>query len=185
MTPYPARVDRQTIVKTAHDMIESDGLDQVSLNRLAETLGIKAPSLYHHVQNKSDLLQAVNALTMYDMVNQMSAAVAAAKGDRQARVRALAQSYRDYAQAHPVVYKLLYADYSDNPPVAEVAPPLQSALVELAGPEWSLDALRGLWALLHGFVVLELAGYFKPGESADMSWMAALNTYLAGCSREE
>ena len=77
MTPYPARVDRETIVRTARSLIEADGLEQVSLNRLAAALGIKAPSLYHHVKNKTDLLRAVNELTLHDLAEQVHTAVAA------------------------------------------------------------------------------------------------------------
>jgi AcrR family transcriptional regulator len=38
-------------------------VDNVSLAMLAASFGIKAPSLYRHVKNKAELLQAVNLLT--------------------------------------------------------------------------------------------------------------------------
>ncbi len=178
MTPYPARVDRETIVRTAREMIETDGLEQLSLNKLAQALDIKAPSLYHHVQNKSDLLHAVTLLTVRDLADQMTAAVSGMDGDRYARLRALAHAYRTYALTHPVTYKLLYGYSPDEPAVAGALVPLQATLTTLVGPEEG--ALRGLWALLHGFVTLELAGYFQQGEAISVSWEAALNTYFAG-----
>jgi AcrR family transcriptional regulator len=183
MTPYPARVDRETIVRTARAMLEADGLERLSLNKLAKALDIKAPSLYHHVQNKSDLLHAVNLLTVRDMVDEMTAAVSQANGDGYARLRALARAYRAYALAHPVAYKQLYIDLQDEPAVTEAILPLQTALSTLAGPEGG--ALRGLWALMHGFVTLELAGYFQHGEAIHESWERALNTYFAGWPQEE
>ena len=79
---------------------------------------------------------------------------------------------------HPVTYKLLYGYSPDEPAVAGALVPLQATLTTLVGPEEG--ALRGLWALLHGFVTLELAGYFQQGEAISVSWEAALNTYFAG-----
>ena len=178
MSPYPARVDRDTIVRTAREMIEKDGLEQLSLNKLAKALNIKAPSLYHHVENKSDLLHAVNLLTVHDMVDEMTEAVSHSSDAWDARLRALAEAYRAYALAHPVAYKLLYIYMQDEPAVSEAILPLQAALTTLTGPEGG--ALRGLWALLHGFVTLELAGYFQRGEAIHESWECALNTYFAG-----
>jgi AcrR family transcriptional regulator len=183
MTPYPARVDRDTIIRTARAMIEKDGLEQLSLNKLAKALDIKAPSLYHHVQNKSDLLHAVNLLTVQDLVDEMTAAVSQANGDGYVRLRALARAYRTYALAHPVAYRLLYIYWQDEPAVTGAILPLQTALLTLAGPDGG--PLRGLWALLHGFVALELAGYFQHGEAIHDSWERALNTYFAGWPHQD
>jgi AcrR family transcriptional regulator len=184
MCPFPARVDRETIVRTAREMIEADGLDHVSLSRLAKTLGIKAPSLYHHVENRTDLLRAVNTLTMHDMMQEVYTAVEAAGNDLHVRVLAMAMSYRAYALAHPVTYRLLYASlpdlYPDEATSLAAAQPLQDVFTELTGPERSLSALRGLWALVHGFVTLELAGNFRREEAVEVSWQAALDAYIAG-----
>ena len=179
MAPYPARVDRDTIIRTARELIEANGLDGVSLNRLAKNLGIKAPSLYHHVKNKTDLLQAINELTIEALMAEVLAA-AAIDGDCRARILSLAQAYRDYALAHPVAYDLLYA--GQKPVAGSLADleALTAVLAELAGPDRAIDGLRSLWALLHGFVVLERAGYLPPDDGVEASWHAALDAYLAG-----
>ena len=96
---------------------------------------------------------------------------------------AIATAYRNYAHLHPITYALLYSNpsafYPDESIVAAMLP-LQDALAELAGPDQMLSALRGLWALLHGFVTLELAGHFQHNESVEVSWIAALDAYLKG-----
>ncbi|MCA9902121.1 MAG: helix-turn-helix transcriptional regulator, partial [Anaerolineales bacterium] len=58
--PYPSQVNRETIVAQAWQLIEAEGADNLSLSKLAEQLGIKAPSLYRHVGSKAGLLQAIN-----------------------------------------------------------------------------------------------------------------------------
>jgi TetR/AcrR family tetracycline transcriptional repressor len=47
------------IVDAAHALLNEEGLDRVSLRRLAQRLGIKAPSLYWHFKDKSELLAAI------------------------------------------------------------------------------------------------------------------------------
>ena len=44
---------------TALEVIDADGLDAMSLERLADELGVKAPSLYHHFHDKAEILAAV------------------------------------------------------------------------------------------------------------------------------
>ncbi|HEX2916253.1 MAG TPA: TetR/AcrR family transcriptional regulator [Chloroflexia bacterium] len=54
----PARepVDREKLIQVALDLLDEDGLDKLSMRRLAERLGIKAASLYWHLHDKADLL---------------------------------------------------------------------------------------------------------------------------------
>jgi AcrR family transcriptional regulator len=179
MAPYPARVDRDTIIQTAREMIEEDGLEGISLNRLAKNLGIKAPSLYHHVKNKTDLLETINAITIQALLDEIDAA-AAEGGDDRAGLRRIAQVYRHYALAHPVAYDLLYAAHTRTSRSLMDSAPLNAVLARLVGPDRAPDALRSLWALLHGFVELERTGYLLTADGGERSWRAALDAFLAG-----
>jgi TetR/AcrR family tetracycline transcriptional repressor len=49
-------VDRRTIVETALALLDEVGLDQLTVRRLAERLGVKSPALYWHFRNKRELL---------------------------------------------------------------------------------------------------------------------------------
>jgi TetR/AcrR family tetracycline transcriptional repressor len=50
---------RQRIVAEAVALLDSDGLDGVTLRRLATRLGIQAPTLYWHLPNKAALITAI------------------------------------------------------------------------------------------------------------------------------
>ena len=52
-------LQRETIVEAARDLIITDGLEALSLRRLAGQLGVTAPALYAHVRDKQDLLRAL------------------------------------------------------------------------------------------------------------------------------
>ncbi|MDR3563738.1 MAG: TetR/AcrR family transcriptional regulator C-terminal domain-containing protein [Negativicutes bacterium] len=50
-------VDRHRIVDAALELLEAEGLDQMSMRRLADRLGVRAASLYWHIKDKGELLQ--------------------------------------------------------------------------------------------------------------------------------
>jgi AcrR family transcriptional regulator len=54
------QLSRELIVETALRLIDSDGLDGVSMRRVAEELGTGPASLYAHVANKEELLDLVH-----------------------------------------------------------------------------------------------------------------------------
>src|SRR4051794_21937890 len=47
------------VVKASLRIIDDEGLDAFSLPRLARELDVRAPSLYHHFQDKAEILRAV------------------------------------------------------------------------------------------------------------------------------
>ncbi|OZF26123.1 helix-turn-helix domain-containing protein [Rhodococcus sp. 14-2483-1-2] len=57
--PSNSTVDRAAIVSAARRMLERDGVAGLSMRRLADELGSKPMTLYHHVANKSELLSLV------------------------------------------------------------------------------------------------------------------------------
>ncbi len=58
-TPARVALTRDVIVDTAIKLLDQDGLDGVTMRRVADQLGTGAASLYAHVANKEDLLDLV------------------------------------------------------------------------------------------------------------------------------
>jgi TetR/AcrR family tetracycline transcriptional repressor len=52
-------LDRQQVVDEALRLLDTEGLDALSLRALAGRLGVQAPTLYWHIGSKSELLDAV------------------------------------------------------------------------------------------------------------------------------
>ena len=59
---------RDLIVETALRLLDRDGLDGVSMRRVAEELGTGAASLYAHVANKEELLDLVHDRVLAEIV---------------------------------------------------------------------------------------------------------------------
>jgi len=57
MSTRPAQpLTRQLLFDRALAIVDADGLDALTMRRLAAELGVQAPSLYNHVAGKDDLL---------------------------------------------------------------------------------------------------------------------------------
>jgi AcrR family transcriptional regulator len=52
-------LSRERAVRAAVDLADADGIEALTMRRLAQALGVEAMSLYHHVANKSDILDAM------------------------------------------------------------------------------------------------------------------------------
>ncbi|MGV0644646.1 TetR/AcrR family transcriptional regulator [Mycolicibacterium holsaticum] len=57
--PSKPLISREATVKAALALIDAEGLDALSLPRLARELHVKAPSLYYHFSDKDEVLAAV------------------------------------------------------------------------------------------------------------------------------
>lgn len=185
--PYPSKIDLDAIVDTARHMIETGGVDNLSLNVLAAELGVKTPSLYRYVPNKTALLRAINEATQRDLINAISVPLQQ-PGDAITRSQAIAAAYWDYAFANPLLYGLLYTNT-----IAELRPdeteseqavlPFQAVIAEISGEAQSLTALRGFVALMHGFVMLVLAGQLRRGGDLQAAYRESITAYLVGLMR--
>lgn len=182
--PYPSQITRETILDTARALIEGGQADNLSLNQLAAALNVKAPSLYRYFANKTDLLRALNTTTIEQLTATMQAAANQPAPVMQ-RLVAIGHAYRAFARAHAAVYTMMYTNTQDelrpdDNLLLNLALPLQSVFAEYCGEANALPALRGAWALLHGFVTLEINQHFRRSASTDTAFELAYAAYLAG-----
>jgi AcrR family transcriptional regulator len=183
--PYPAQTNRETIVEAARALIEREGAEQISLAQLASALGIKAPSLYRHIASRDALLRAVNERSFQQLFAAYNTALGQAAPDARARLLALCRAHRAFAHANPRVYVLAFSagrpeQRPDPQALEQLALPIQAIMAELVGVERSLTALRGLLALLHGFVMLELNGQLQRGGDLTAAFEASIAAFLMG-----
>ena len=186
--PYPAQINPDLILEKVRELVEAEGADQLSLHKLAAALGVKAPSLYRYFPSKTDLLCTLNLQTVQQMTASMREA---ASGFENARLQLLAMSkaWRAFAHAHPRLYALAFTHTNpelqpDNQLLEAMAIPIQQVVAHVSDEQHSLAALRGLWALLHGFVFLELSGQFRRGGDLEAAFVQSVEAYLNGWSQE-
>lgn len=185
--PYPTQITLHSVLNHARAMIEREGVEALSLNVLAAELGVKTPSLYRYVDGRAGLLRALNLQTVEQMVEAMGAGEPSSPNPLERLVQMMGH-YRAYALANPLCYTLAFASTAPElrpDPVAleALAIPLQQVMAQISGAGESLAALRGAWALVHGYVLLEIHGQFQRGGDLAATFEQVVRGYLAGWKR--
>ena len=57
--PSKPLISRAAAVQASIEIIDAEGLNAFSLPRLAQHLGVRAPSLYHHFGDKNEIMVAI------------------------------------------------------------------------------------------------------------------------------
>jgi AcrR family transcriptional regulator len=163
------------VVLAARRILEREGRSALTMRRLADELGIRAPSLYKHFQSKSDVEMAIveDALTEIGEVSHL----AIRQRGRAGALRRLTAIYRRFALDHANLYRLA----TDGPLDRER---LASGLEEWAGNPWYVvtgdPALaQALWSFAHGMVVLELSDRYPAGSDLEATWEAGVLAFEA------
>lgn len=178
-------LDRDTVVAKAGDMADAAGsVHAVTLTTLAAALDVRVPSLYNHVAGLEDLHHALALYATEELLRRLRTAATGQTGF--AALLQISFAYRRFAQDHPGTYPLtLAAPKADENARAALAQELVQLLLLVFAScgiegEDAIHAIRGLRALLHGFVSLEDAGGYKMPVALDESFRQLLTTYLTG-----
>ena len=143
----------------AVELADEDGIEALSMRKLAQALGVEAMSLYHHVANKDELLDA-----MVDVVFT-EVDLPAADGPWMVEVRGRCTSLREVLLRHPWAVGRL--DSRRNPGMATLVH--HDAVIGcLRGGGFSVRkaalAFATVDAYVFGFVVQQLGLPMEPGE---------------------
>ncbi|MGD0273818.1 MAG: TetR/AcrR family transcriptional regulator [Gaiellaceae bacterium] len=153
-------LSRRTVVEAALAVGDSEGLEAISLRRLARDLGVTPMALYRYVDSKEGLLSA-----MIERAFEEFELPAGSEDDWREEMRALGRSFRRLLVAHPGVVALFATHPADNVSqngarIVEVVlgvlrragfPPREAALIESECERFIL-----------GTVVLEMSGGPQP-----------------------
>jgi TetR/AcrR family tetracycline transcriptional repressor len=158
-----APLSRGRVVAAAMAMIEEDGPEHVTMRGLARRLGVTPMSLYHHVESRDALLDAVAAQVLDGF------APPSPTGDLATDVRAMAHAFRDAALQHPRSAPLVLSRQLDS---ARALAPTERALAALraAGfpPDRAVSAVRAVLAYVVGTLLREVTAgpVFSDAEGA-------------------
>jgi AcrR family transcriptional regulator len=155
----------RVVVDAAAALADAEGLEAVTLARLAERLGVRPPSLYKHVDGLDSVRRALAVRGLQEANGRLQRATIGKARDE--ALFALAHAYWQFASEHPGLYAAsLRAPASGEKDVAAAGEAmLGTVLAVLAGygirGDDALHATRGLRAIIHGFVSLDAAGGFR------------------------
>lgn len=170
MSPARARTSDAAIVAAGRELLETGGLDAVTMLAVADRVGVRAPSLYKRFPGRGALIAAVSIDVLADLEHRLEPF--SGDPDPGSGLRALAGAFRTFAHANPRAYALVFRDLPPDarPPTERIgaaAAPVVALAERLVGPDQALEAARVITAFAHGFVSMELAGAFRLGGDVD------------------
>jgi AcrR family transcriptional regulator len=173
------------VIQAATEIADEAGVESLNLAAVAERLGVRSPSLYHHVQGLDGLRRELAKRGAQGLMQAFASAASGLRGKK--ALLALGRSYRAFARKHPgllgamlpaprvhddaELYQALAA------PVAEVVRALSD--LGIAGDD-AIHVVRSLRAYLHGFVELERRGGFGMPQKLETSFERGLRVFVDG-----
>jgi TetR/AcrR family tetracycline transcriptional repressor len=149
------RLSRETILGAALRIVDDEGLDAMTMRRLASTLGVNPMSIYHHLPNKAAVFAGLAELVFADLD-------LADPGDSvpwQDQLKSAARAYRGALRAHPNLALQVLSDTSAVSDVVVVTvEPFYRAL-DRAGlaPRQIFESVNTIIDFVHGFMLGEAA----------------------------
>ncbi|MEX2534175.1 MAG: WHG domain-containing protein [Trueperaceae bacterium] len=186
MAPRPG-LNREKVVDAAVTLLERNGAAGLSLARLAQHFGVRAPSLYNHVEGSEGLRRAVR-LRGLQQLGQALQSAAVGRSGREA-LSQLAHAYRDFVHGNPALYALtVESTEGDDEELRLAGNDIVKVLLavltgyDLQGEE-AIHAARIVRSALHGFVALESNRGFALATDLEESYERLIVLLHAGLSR--
>lgn len=182
-----AGLDRTAVVQAAAGLINAEGIEALTLSRLADRLGIRTPSLYNHVDGMPGLYRELSLMNVRLMGARLGDAAIGKSGPE--GLMAVAQAYRAYIKEFPGLYLASLRASGARDPVDAELQAAEEQVVKIAmavvdsfdlSGEDGLHAVRGLRSIVHGFATLELAGGFGLPLDCDESFRRLVNLFIRG-----
>lgn len=161
-------LSRSSIADAARHILITEGLQGVSLRKVASRLGVTAPALYAHVVDKRDLLQTIAEQELQSLLKRFQGA----EGHGFDRATTQALAYSDWAEENPDVFRALFLfrpeltaePVGDEPPLAGRILSCFRQSMESAdlSEQDATVAASTLFAAVHGAIVMRLAGPRAP-----------------------
>ncbi len=158
-------LNRRRILEAAVRLVDDEGLEALSMRRLASQLGFEAMALYRHFPNKAAIVDGLVETVWMEMV------LPDEEGDPWDRLRELAQAFRELGRRHPKIFHLLPTRTVYLPAAMR---PIEVTLETLRAAglkgERATYALVCLTSYIYGYSLRELARLPGQGLSELAPW---------------
>lgn len=179
-----AKIDKETILCRAAQMVNTSNDQNLSLKLLAEDLGIQSPSLYYYFKSLDDLKRELMLYGWRQMESNMLRSMVGLSGYE--AIKSMAYAFYEYATKNSGVFNLMlwYNQFEDNE-TAETISESFTALIKIMGALNiseinACHLIRTFRGFLQGFSQLVNHGAFGNPISVDDSFEISLNVIIEG-----
>ena len=151
------------ILQAARKLARGNGWQSVSIRKICSVIEYTPPVIYEHYKRKEEILQALEEMGFRKLEEKLQA-IRAAQPDPAQQLLRMTAAYREFALREFDLYQVMFnlEGIYCEPPAADAimvcAQPVLETLQELRifalPPE---PALLQWWALVHGYVSLEMS----------------------------
>jgi AcrR family transcriptional regulator len=159
----PPLIDRDAVLAAGLAIADERGIHAVTMQAVADRLGVTPMALYRHVTNKADLLDGL----VERLLTEFPEPSADLPWD--SRLDSVAQALRQSARRHPGVFPLLLQRPATTPAARLVRDGIYRGLEEAGiGADQVARIERIVSTVVLGFAVSEVAGRFGKHTSREL-----------------
>ena len=168
--PAPGKsLTPDAVAQAAASLIDAEGMEELTMHRLGQVLGVEAMALYNHFDDKEAIIDAVVSLTL-DRIPAPPT-----KGTWRNRVKGVCRAFRESAHQHPNLFFLAFS----RPILPTAALPVVEGLLGAfseAGlsPEAQVSAFHTTHVYVRGFCLWEL-GHLRANPPGELPQIPAIN----------
>ena len=181
---------RRTILDAASELFRLHGIEAVSMRMIAQKIEYSPTTIYLHLQDKADLVQAVVDQFFADFLPKVEDLVDLIPSDPLGTLRRGMRAYIDFGVRNPMAYRLAFMAGSPQKPLpsggevglraygqllAMVEGCLASGVFRPADPRLVTNVL---WSMNHGITSLLITGLILPGSDQEAVIEASLQAGL-------
>ncbi len=164
---------REKLIAVATNLFADKGREGFTMRELASELGVSAMTPYRYFKDKEEILAAVRAAA-FDRFAEALEKAFDESSDAPARSRAVGEAYVHFAFTEPASYRLMFdmaqPGEANYPDLVRAADRARSTMTAHVRPMVEQGILEGdpvlighvFWTVLHGAIVLQLAGKLTP-----------------------
>ena len=184
------RLDKNAVLQAAVEILNAEGVQALTLSRLAETLHIQTPSLYNHVDGSAGLQRELAVLNAKLLADRLGAAAIGKSGEE--LFMDASQAFRAYVKEYPGLYMSTLRSSGtqqvqdpnlqrEEERMMKVGVAIMASL-GLQGED-AIHGLRAFRSMVHGFATLEVAGGFGLPQDCDESFRRLVSALVAGLQK--
>ena len=183
---------RSALIDAAFTILDAEGVDAVSIRKVARIAGVAHSAPVNHFKDKRTLLTALATDVFKDLADAVLSTLDAADGVLARKIHLFSEAVMEFALMYPHRYRLLWRgdsllneDESLNQAMDSIYDPLIEMLSDSGAnvDESTESQAIALWSLLHGYVIMRLDNILvaKTDESSGEDRLSAMiNLYLRG-----
>jgi AcrR family transcriptional regulator len=188
---------RSSLLSAAGEMIAEDGIDELSLRKLASRVGVSRTAPYHHFEDKNELLCAIaehGFRQRHRLARQSFDDQTLSMHDK---FKAYIYDYVKFAGDNPELYELMFGrtiwkQQKSTKELRATAYPCFQHQVEMTG-EWQKTGLLNqdentlrlsqvIWGTIHGIAKLYIDGIYTHTSQVEEICESAVNMFIGQSS---